>query len=204
MVRMRPRQVWHLRRGQKLYGRISDPELRLLAELGHLKSGDLLWRPGLGGWKSPESIPDLLAPSLQRVQTRTAQSETAKISALFFAAWREVIRSQDKLTLFARNCIRSVKTGGFLRPMQWRGVFVGLLIAAAFVGSIDVAIRAFAIGAENTEKAQLLQKRRTFKLRRLRPTRQRQFKFPPLQMRRRQFKASRSQSLRSISLRGRP
>jgi hypothetical protein len=37
--------------------------------------------------------------------------------------------------------------------MQWRGVFVGLLIAAAFVGSIDVAIRAFAIGAENTEKA---------------------------------------------------
>jgi hypothetical protein len=153
MVRIRPRPVWRLMRGQKLYGRISDRELLLLAELGHLKSGDLLWRPGLGGWVSPECIPGVLAPSLPRVQSPTAQSETAKISALFFAAWQEAIRWQDKLTLFARDLIRSVKMGGFLRLMQRRGVFVGLLIAAVFGGSIDVAMRTFAIGAETSEKA---------------------------------------------------
>ncbi len=34
----------------------------MLAELGHLRPGDLLWRPGFGDWKSVESIPGLLTP----------------------------------------------------------------------------------------------------------------------------------------------
>ncbi len=150
MVRVRPRHVWHLRRGQKLYGRISDGELRLLAELGHLKSNDLLWRSGFGGWKSAESVPGVLAPPpLSPVQASTAQSRTTKINALFSAAWQEVTRWQDELTKHPRWS--KFHLGD--RLMQRRGAFVGLLMAVVFVGSIDVAIRAFATGAETSGKA---------------------------------------------------
>jgi GYF domain 2 len=156
MVRMRPRPVWHLRRGQKLYGRVSDRELRLLVELGHLKSDDLLWRPGFGGWKSAESVPGVLAPAqLPPVHSLSAQL-SAKITALFSAAWRWVIRSQDH----ARKLVRTLKYfrwpkfrfGDLSELMQRRGVLAGLLIAAMFAGSIDVAMRAFAIGAETSQK----------------------------------------------------
>lgn len=93
MVRVHRRRVWHLRRGQKLYGRISDGELRLLVELGHLKSNDLLWRSGFGGWKSAESVPGVLAPpSLSPAQSSTTELLTTKISAPFSATWQEVIR----------------------------------------------------------------------------------------------------------------
>jgi hypothetical protein len=128
MVRGSPR-VWHLRRGPKLYSRISDRELRLLAELGHLKSKDLLWRSGFGGWKSAASVPGVLAPApLAPGQSSTAQSLTAKISALFSH-----------------------------RLMQRWGILVGFLIAAVLGGSIDVAMRASATGTETSEKAVSLQ-----------------------------------------------
>jgi hypothetical protein len=157
MVRMRPRPVWHLRRGEKLYGRVSDRELRLLVELGHLKPDDLLWRSGFGGWKSAESVPGVLAPAqLPPVHSLSAQLSATKITALFSAAWRWVIRSRED----ARRLVRSIKYsrspkfhfGDFSELMQRRGALAGLLIAVMFVGSIDVAMRAFAIGAETSQK----------------------------------------------------
>jgi hypothetical protein len=103
--------------------------LRLLAELGHLKSKDLLWRLGFGGWKSAESVPGVLAPApLATVQSSTTQSLTAKISALFSP----------------------------LLMQRW-GMLVGFLIAALLGGSIDVAMRASATGTETSEKAVSLQ-----------------------------------------------
>jgi GYF domain 2 len=87
MVRVRP-PVWHLRRGLKVYGRVSDRELRLLVEYGHLKANDLLWRSGFGGWKSAASVPGVLTPApLAPAQSSTAQSLTAKIGALFSHHW---------------------------------------------------------------------------------------------------------------------
>ena len=41
MDRAEARFAWHLKRGQKIYGSISHRELRLLAELGHLRPDDL-------------------------------------------------------------------------------------------------------------------------------------------------------------------
>jgi len=157
MVPMHPRPVWHLRRGQKLYGRVSDRELRLLVELGHLKPDDQLWRSGFGGWKSAESVPGVLAPALPPPVHSLSAQLSAKITTLFSAAWRWVIRSQVK----TRKLIRSLKSsrwpkfhfGDFSELMQRRGVLAGVLIAAMFVGSIDVAMRAFAIGAETSQKA---------------------------------------------------
>jgi len=153
MVRMRPRPVWHLRRGEKLYGRVSDRELRLLVELGHLKPDDLLWRSGFGGWKSAESVPGVLAPAqLPPVHSLSAQLSATKITALFSAAWRWVIRSQDKLARKLGSQWPKFHFGDFSELMQRRGALAGLLIAVMFVGSIDVAMRAFAIGAETSQK----------------------------------------------------
>jgi hypothetical protein len=155
MVRVRPK-VWHLRRGEKLYGRVSDQELRLLVEIGQLKSDDLLWRSGFGGWKSAESVPGVLVPAqLPPVHSLSAQL-SAKITPLSSAAWRWVIRSQGD----ARKLVRSLRHsrwpkfdfGAFSELMRLRGALAGLLIAAVFVGSI-VAMRAFAIGPETSQKA---------------------------------------------------
>jgi hypothetical protein len=54
--------VWHLCRDQKSTGPISEVELYKLAELGHLRAGDLLWRPGFTRWQEANEIPGLLTP----------------------------------------------------------------------------------------------------------------------------------------------
>jgi hypothetical protein len=112
MVRVGSEPVWPLRRGQTLSSRISDRELLLQAEAGHLQPGDLIWRLGLGGRRSAESLPDVGDPPHQP----PGQSLIAQLKP---------------------------------RLMQRQGALIGLLIAAIFVGSIDVAMRTyFAIGAQ--------------------------------------------------------
>jgi hypothetical protein len=56
MLQVGSEPLWQLKRGQTVYNRISNRELLLLVDLGHLKPGDLLWKPGLGGWKSAEAL----------------------------------------------------------------------------------------------------------------------------------------------------
>jgi hypothetical protein len=104
MVRVGSEPVWQLSRGQTLYSRISDRELLLRAEAGH-QPGDLR-RPGLGGWRSAESLPDVLDPPHRPP---------------------------------GQSLITQLKP----RLMQRQGALIGLLIAAIFVGSIDVAMRTY-------------------------------------------------------------
>lgn len=135
MVQTHPEPVWQLMRGQKLYSRISDRELRLLAELGHLKAGDLLWRPGLDGWRSAVSWPGVLTPSPRPpVQSLIAHTDATKMSALLSAVWKAVLHWQVKLTLVAKKHARSMKLplsrnhprwekfnlGDFLSQMLWQ------------------------------------------------------------------------------------
>jgi hypothetical protein len=56
MGRARPRPVWHLTRGDERPCVLSDQELLLLAELGHLRADDLLWRPGFDGRRTVRSL----------------------------------------------------------------------------------------------------------------------------------------------------
>ena len=60
MVRAETRFGWYWRRGKKILGPVSHRELRLLAEFGHLRPDDLLWRPGLAGWTPPSSVRGVL------------------------------------------------------------------------------------------------------------------------------------------------
>ena len=98
MVRVGSEPVWQLRRGQTLYSRISDRELLLQAEAGHLRSA--------------ESFPDVFDPP----HRSPGQSPIAQLKPRF---------------------------------IERQGPLIGLLIAAIFVGSIDVAMRTyFAIGGQ--------------------------------------------------------
>ena len=172
MLRAHARPVWHLMRGQKMYSRISDRELLLLAELGHLRPGDLVWRPGLGGWRSAQSVSGTLTPP--PLPPAQSQPDAKRITSLLSTARKHVIRWQDKLTLIAKDHAGSIKVhlwriyplrtkldlGDVFRRVQDRGTLVGMMIVLVFVGSIDVAMRtSFAIGAqtptENTASPKL-------------------------------------------------
>ena len=164
MVQTHPEPVWQLMRGQKLYNRISDRELRLLAELGHLKTGDLLWRPGLDGWRSAASRPCVLTPPPQpSVQSLIAHPDATKRSALLSAVWKAVLQWQVKLTLFAKKHARSIQLPSPRNYPWWQKFNMAdfrpqmlrqqgssrLLIVLVFAGSIGVVILvALAIGAE--------------------------------------------------------
>jgi hypothetical protein len=155
MLRVGSEPVWQLKRGQTLYRRISDRELLLLAEMGHLKPGDLLRKPGLGGWKSPQP------PSGRSL---IAQAYAVKIKALLAAAWKAVIRSQVKVTLIAKHHARSINlsllrsyprekkfdlANVLRRLLRGQERSLGLLIALVFVAFTGVAILAsFAISAQ--------------------------------------------------------
>lgn len=172
MLRAHARPVWHFMRGQKMYSRISDRELLLLAELGHLRPGDLVWRPGLGGWRSAQSVSGTLTPP--PLPPAQSQPDAKRITSLLSTARKHVIRWQDKLTLIAKDHAGSIKVhlwriyplrtkldlGDVFRRVQDRGTLVGMMIVLVFVGSIDVAMRtSFAIGAqtptENTASPKL-------------------------------------------------
>src|SRR5262245_39452154 len=48
--------AWHLLRGGKTHGPLSDKEFRLLIENGKLKSDDLIWRPGFEDWRPASTV----------------------------------------------------------------------------------------------------------------------------------------------------
>jgi hypothetical protein len=172
MLRVGSESVWQLKRGQTLYRRISDRELLLLFELGHLKPGDLLWKPGLGGWKSAEALSGVLTtPQRPSGRSLITQAYAVQIKTLLAGAWKAVIRSQVKVTLIAKHHAQSLNFSLLRSYPPWGKTFelpnvlrrmlrgqessLGLLIALVFVGFAGIAFLAsFAIGAQTpTEHA---------------------------------------------------
>ena len=159
MVRAEARFAWHLKRGQKIYSSISHRELRLLAELGHLRSDDLLWRPGLSSWTSVSSVPGV-PPLLPR---QTTQWDLTKISGLFWTRMSALFlaASNDfcRLILSTRQHAPSIKGRLQLaynrvashwtafnlievrRHVRPQGIAAGLLVMAVFIGTLDFAMK---------------------------------------------------------------
>lgn len=155
MVRAEAKFAWHLKRGQKIYGAISHRELRLLAELGHLRPDDSLWRPGLGSWISPSSVPGV-PPLVAPRDSQTKQWDLTRIRALFLTASAQF----HKLALSNRQHSRSVKAGlqraydrvasrwpnldliVVVRQRPHQGIVAGLLLIAVFIGTLDFAMKA--------------------------------------------------------------
>src|SRR6476646_3185019 len=159
MDRAEARFAWHLKRGQKIYGSISHRELRLLAELGHLRPDDLLWRPGLSSWTSVSSVPGV-PPLLPR---QTTQWDLTKISGLFWTRMSALFlaASNDfcRLILSTRQHAPSIKGRlqlaynrvashwtafnliEVLRHVRPQGIAAVLLVMAVFVGALDFAMK---------------------------------------------------------------
>jgi hypothetical protein len=159
MVRAEASFAWHLKRGQKIYSSISHRELRLLAEQGHLRPDDLLWRPGLSSWTSVSSVPGV-PPLLPR---QTTQWDLTKISALFWTRMSALFlaASNDfyRLILSTRQHAPSIKGRlqlaydrvashwpafnliELLRHVRLQGIAAGLLVMAVFVGALDFAMK---------------------------------------------------------------
>lgn len=55
-------QSWFLYRDGKQHGPYAGAEILRLAESGQLRADDLLWKPGLDGWKPLHAIAGLAAP----------------------------------------------------------------------------------------------------------------------------------------------
>ena len=163
MLQVGSEPVWQLKRGQTVYKRISDRELLLLVELGHLKPSDLLRKPGLGGWKSAEALSGVITtPQRPSGLSFIAQAYAVQTKALLAAALEAVIRSQVKVTLIAKHHVRSLNFSVLRSYPPWGKKFdlanvlprvrgqIGLLIALVFLGSTGVAVLAsFAISAKN-------------------------------------------------------
>jgi hypothetical protein len=56
MAQAVPKRVWHLSRRDERPCVVSDQELLLLAELGHLRADDMLWRPEFDGYRTVRSL----------------------------------------------------------------------------------------------------------------------------------------------------
>jgi hypothetical protein len=177
MLQVGSEPVWQLKRGQTVYKRISDRELLLLVELGHLKPRDLLRKPGLGGWKSAEALRGLITtPQRPSGRSFIAQAYAVQTKALLAAALEAVIRSQVKVTLIAKHHVRSLNFFLLRSCSPWGKKFdlvnvlprvrrqIGLLIALV-LGSAGVAVLAsFGISAKNPTEHSLptkLQDRQT-------------------------------------------
>src|SRR6476620_3702374 len=151
--------AWHLKRGQEIYSPISHRELRLLAEFGHLRPDDLLWRAGLGSWRSPSSVPGIALQ--QGGLTSLGRQFLSRLRAVSLAA-RNALRQR---TLVARRQARSVKgrlqhtynraVSGWpnfnlvkaVRRRPHQSVLAGLVVIAVAVTAVDLATQStFATG----------------------------------------------------------
>ena len=174
MDRAEARFAWHLKRGQKIYSSISHRELRLLADLGHLRSDDLVWRPGLGSWTSVSSVrgvPPLLPPR----DSRTKQWDLTKIGAQFWSRMSALFLAPSsdfcKLILSTRQHAPSIKgrlqlacnqvashwtTFNLIevrRHVRPQGIAAVLLVMAAFVGALDFAMKSSSATVNKTQIA---------------------------------------------------
>jgi hypothetical protein len=160
MAQVQPKPVWHLSRGQEKQSRISDQELLLLAELGHLKPNDLLWKPGFEGWRAANSVPGILTPpclpgsvpSLRALPSQVGTKTGASLSVVAekIARWLKQSLLKDyarSIGVHLRHAYRQLPPPRFdfrtlLSRIQPHGVVAGLLIVLIFVGSLILAIGA--------------------------------------------------------------
>ncbi len=48
--------LWYIARDGQQHGPISETEMRLFVDNGHLKPTDLLWRPGFADWRAASEV----------------------------------------------------------------------------------------------------------------------------------------------------
>jgi hypothetical protein len=150
-------KAWHLSRGNESHGPISDRELFLLAELGQLRSDDLLWRPGFDGWRTANSPPGVLSPpplpsGASLIARAAFRLRLDKIYNWLVARWGEfplLAKAWSKsIQLYVRDGYTHIKQvrfdrGTFASRVRYPQLLVGLLLAVVGVCALDMARHSF-------------------------------------------------------------
>jgi hypothetical protein len=84
MAQANPKRVWHLSRRDEPPCVVSDQELLLLAELGHLRADDMLWRPDFNGYRTVRSfLGNIPAPEQIRVEAAPPSPGAVETTELY-------------------------------------------------------------------------------------------------------------------------
>jgi hypothetical protein len=132
MAQAPPKRVWHLLRSGERPCVVSDQELLVLAELGHLRADDSLWRPDFHGYRTVRSllghgtVPP--APSLILLSERSKRINVEAIGSLGHV--ETISPAQKLLSATLRGVNRHIKL------VQ----VAGLLIVVALVGVLGLAM----------------------------------------------------------------
>jgi hypothetical protein len=116
MAKAHPKPVWRFSRGNEPICVLSNQELLFLAELGHLRADDLLWRPDFDDWRTVRSLLGHASPLPHSISLR----ERAKQ----IGAWATTLLSDIKRIEF--------DTRG--HPQN-----LGLLVAMVLLGVLGIA-----------------------------------------------------------------
>jgi len=118
MAQANPKRVWHLSRRDERPCVVSNQELLLLAELGHLRADDMLWRPDFDGYRTVGSLlGDVPAPKQIRVEATPPSLGAVETTTLY---------TMPTTTL-----------GSAKRRLNLVGV-VGLLVAVALLAGLGL------------------------------------------------------------------
>jgi hypothetical protein len=161
MVQIEKRFGWYWKRGKKILGPVYHRELRLLAEFGHLRADDWLWRPGLASWTPPSCVRGVL--SLR--DSKTKHWDLARIGALFLGASREF--RKVAASSIERAC--SMKVGlqraydrmvdrwpnldliELVRHSPQQSIVAGLLVITVLLGAVGLAMKSSSASGSKTQ-----------------------------------------------------
>jgi hypothetical protein len=146
MVRAETRFGWYWRRGKKILGPVSHRELRLLAEFGHLRPDDWLWRPGLAGWMPPSSVRGVLPLRDSQIKLwdltgiagsnalSTFAASSRQLACSTKVGWQ---RAYDQVAAHWPN----LDLIGLVRHRPQQGIAAGLVGIAVLLGAVDLAMK---------------------------------------------------------------
>lgn len=131
MAQANPKRVWHLSRRDEPPCVVSNQELLLLAELGHLRADDMLWRPDFDGYRTVGSLlGDVPAPKQIRVEATPLSPGAVETTTLYTMPTTTLGSAKRRLNLVGT---------------------VGLLVAVALLAGLGLA--AYRFLATNPEPA---------------------------------------------------
>lgn len=72
---------WYIARDGKQHGPLSDDEMRLFVDGGHLRPSDLVWRPGFSDWRpAPAIFPPAAAPKPKKAAAAATDDATKSLA----------------------------------------------------------------------------------------------------------------------------
>jgi hypothetical protein len=100
MAQANPKRVWHLSRRDEPPCVVSNKELLLLAELGHLRADDMLWRPDFDGYRTVRSLLGNIPAAEQiRVEATPPSRGAVETTELYTMPTTELGRTERRINL---------------------------------------------------------------------------------------------------------